>query len=184
MPIEPKLKVIQGGLQSETFWESVRIVAAPQYAQPFNIDAIAVEEDTFLVLSAEKTVRMPSEHIIRIMTEIIETLPVAPGSVVVKNGQPVRLLAIVHDLDREPSWREYWISQALDLIFKETVKRNFHSVALPLLGSVHGAFNIQHFLNLLKNAFKRIPPGGLKRLWLIVPQGASQRIIQMFKSES
>ena len=184
MPPKPKLKVIQGGLRSETYWGTVRIVAAPQYAQPFSIDAIAAEEDTFLVLSAEKTVRMPSEHIIRIMTKITETLPVAPGSVVVKNGQPVRLLAIVHDLDREPSWREDWISQALNLIFRETVKRNLHSVALPLLGTVYGTLDIQHFFNLLKDVLKRIPPGGLKRLWLIVPQGASRRVIQMFKSES
>ncbi len=164
MPTKPKLRVIQGGLRSETFWGSIRIVAAPQYAPPFSIDAIAVEEDTFLVLSTEKTVYMPPEHIIRIMTKIIETLPVAPGSVVLKNGQPVRLLAIVHDLDREPSWREDWISQSLDLIFRETVTRNFHSVALPLLGTVYGTFDIQHFLNLLKDVLKRIPPGGLKRL--------------------
>ncbi len=182
MSIKPKLKVIQGGLRSETFWGSVRIVAAPPDAPPFSIDAIAAEEDTFLVLSAAKTVSAPSEHIIRIMTQIIETLPVAPGSVVVKNGPPVRLLAIVHDLDREPSWREDWISQALDMIFRETVTRNFHSVALPLLGTVHGSFDIRHFLNLLKDVLERIPPGGLKRLWLIVPQGASRRVIQMFKS--
>jgi len=158
---KPKLKVIQGGMQSEILWRTVRIVAAPQYAQPFSVDAIVAEEDTFLVLSAEKTVRMPSEHIIRIMTEIIETLPVAPGSVLVKNGCPMRLLAIVHDLDREPSWRQDWIFQALDLIFRETVIRNFHSVAIPLLGAVYGAFDIQHFLNLLRDVLKRIPPGNL-----------------------
>ncbi len=184
MPTKPKLKVIQGGLQSETFWGYVHIVAAPQHAQPFSIDAIAAEEDTFLVLSAEKTVRMPSEHIIRTMTKIIETLPVTPGSVVVKSGCPVRLLAIVHDLNRETSWREDWISRALDLIFRETATRNLHSVALPLLGAVFGTFDIQRFVNLLKDTLKRIPPGGLKRLWLIVPQGASRGIIQMFKSES
>jgi len=181
---KPELKVIQGGLRSETFWDDVRIVAAPQYAQPFRIDAIAAEEDTFLVLSAEKTVRMPSEHIIRIMTRLIETLPVAPGNVVVKNGQPMRLLAVIHDLDRVPSWREDWISQALDRIFIETMTRNFHSVALPLLGTVYGAFDIQRFINLLKHALKRISQGNLKRLWLIVPKGTSRRVIQMFKSES
>ena len=97
MPTKPKLKVIQGGLQSDTLWGTVRIVAAPQYAQPFSVDAIVAEEDTFMVLSAGKTVRMPSEHIISIMTEIIETLPVAPGSVIVKNGSPMRLLAIIHE---------------------------------------------------------------------------------------
>lgn len=184
MPTKPKLKVIQGGLQSDTLWGTVRIVAAPQYAQPFSVDAIVAEEDTFMVLSAGKTVRMPSEHIISIMTEIIETLPVAPGSVIVKNGSPMRLLAIIHDLDREPSWRQDWIVQALELIFRETATRNLHSVAIPLLGAVYGAFDIQHFLNLLRDTLKRIPPGNLKRLWLIVPQGASRKIIQMFKSDS
>ena len=182
MTTRPNLKVIQGGLQSETIWEYVRIVAAPRYAQPFDIDAMAEEEDTFLVLSAEKTVRMHSEHIIRIMTSIIETLPVAPGSVVVKSGHPLRLLAIVHDLNREPSWCEDWIADALEHVFRETIIRSFDSLALPLLGTVHGSFNIQKFINLLKHALKRIPPGKLKRLWLIVPKGTNLNVIRMFSS--
>lgn len=182
MPTKPKLKVIQGGLQSETIWKTVRIVAAPYDAQPFEIDAIAVEEDTFLVLSAEKTMQTSSEHIIRIMTKIIETLPKEPGSVVVKSGQPLRLLAIVHDLNQEPSWREDWISQALEQIFRETLVRKFDSVALQLLGAVYGAFDIQRFIEILKVVLERIPPGGLKRLWLIVPQGANSDIIHTFES--
>ena len=82
------------------------VVAAPYNRPPFKVDALAVEEDTFLVMSADRKVHDTREPLIRIMTRVIETQPKDPGSVFVKGGSPLRFLAIVHDLNEEPTWRE------------------------------------------------------------------------------
>ncbi|PSQ91983.1 MAG: hypothetical protein BRD57_03550, partial [Proteobacteria bacterium SW_6_67_9] len=37
----------------------------------------------------------------------------APGEVVVVGGRPLHLRAVIHDLDRVPTWREEWIVRAL-----------------------------------------------------------------------
>ena len=162
---------------------SLRIVAAPDDTPPFKVDAVAAEEDTFLVLSADPQVRDPNEPLMRVMTRVIETHPEAPGSVLVKGKCPLRLLAIVHDLNEEPSWREEWIASALDGIFREAESRKLRSIALPLLGTLHGSLEKQRFVVLLRCALERMSPNHLKRLWLAVPVGTNCKILEMLKSE-
>ena len=162
---------------------SLRIVAAPDDTPPFKVDAVAAEEDTFLVLSADPQVRDPKEPLMRVMTRVIETHPEAPGSVLVKGKCPLRLLAIVHDLNEDPSWREEWIASALDGIFREAESRKLRSIALPLLGTLHGSLEKQRFVVLLRCALERMSPNHLKRLWLAVPVGTSCKILEMLESE-
>jgi O-acetyl-ADP-ribose deacetylase (regulator of RNase III) len=147
------------------------------------VDAVAAEEDTFLVLSADPVVRDPKEHPVRLMTRVIETQAEAPGSVIVKGGSPLRLLAIVHDLSQEPSWREEWIASALDAIFREAESRKLQSIALPLIGTKHGSLEKRRFVVLLRHALERTLPRYLKRLWLIIPDGTSGKILEMIESE-
>jgi len=159
---------------------SVSIVAAPKDTPPFPVDAVAVEEDTFLVLSADTKVRDSHKHIVQVMTRVIETRPEPPGSVLVKGKYPsFRLLAIVHDLNQEPSWREEWIASALDGIFREAESRKLKSIALPLLGTLHGSLEKQRFVVLLQCALERMSANHLKRLWLVVPAGTSSKIFQI-----
>jgi len=175
-------RLIQGGLQREMVLDGVRIVAAPEDRPPFTVEAVAAEEDTFLVLSADKTVREPTEHPLRIMTRLIEMRPEAPGSVLVKGRSPLKLLAIIHDLNQEPTWREAWVEKALHGIFLETESRKLRSVALPLLGSLHGSLDKERFAVLLRRALEKASLIYLKRLWLIVPTGAARDLIGMLES--
>ncbi|MGB6363143.1 MAG: hypothetical protein WBG64_10790, partial [Thermoanaerobaculia bacterium] len=71
----------------------VRLVAAPAAQPPFPVDAVVVEEDTYLVLSAETDLRIPGEHPLRVMTAAHELEPELPGSVLVRSGQPLELAA-------------------------------------------------------------------------------------------
>jgi len=180
----PRLRLIRGGYPCEMSLGSVRIVAAPADRPPFMVDAVVAEEDTFLVLSADREVRDPNEPLVRLMTRVIETRPETPGSVLVRGKSPLQLLAIVHDLNQEPSWREEWIVSALDGIFREAESRKLRSIALPLLGTLHGSLEKQRFLVLLRCALERISPNHLKRLWLVVPVGTSSKILQILESES
>lgn len=161
-----------------------QIIAAPKNRQPFPVDAVAFEEDTFLVLSADTTVREPHEPLMRVITRVIETRPETPGSVLVKGKRPLRLLAIVHDLNQEPSWREEWIESALRGIFQEVESRRLKSLALPFLGTLHGPLDKQRFVMLLREALERMEFKQLKYLWLIVPAGTDREILEILESGS
>ena len=174
------MKLIHGGLHCQTAFNSLKIIAAPKEAPPFTADAIVFEEDTFLVLSADNTIRESGEHIVRIMTKIIETLPIPPGQVVKKGRKPLHLLAIVHDFDCEPSWREEWITRALDEIFVEIETRRLRTAAMPLIGTAFGSLKNQRFIYLLKKTMARMTFTHLKRLWLITPVGSNRSIIDAF----
>ncbi len=178
----PRLRLIRGGYPCEISLGSVRIVAVPKDRPPFPVDAVAFEEDTFLVLSADPEVRIPNESLLRVMTRVIETPPETPGSVVVKGKHPIHLLAIVHDLNLEPSWKEEWVVSALHAIFKEAEGRRLKSIALPFLGTLHGSLDKERFVVLLKRALERMSAKYLKRLWLAVPAGTSSKILQILES--
>jgi len=155
-------------------WEIVRglrIVAAPADAPPFPVDAEAAEEDTFLVLSAEPVLHQPPDHPLRIIRDAFAAEPVSPGSVVVREGSPLRLLAVVHDLDQDPTWRPEWVAAALAAVLRQCDERALRSLALPLLGSRHGRLGPERFVSLLRDALDAAPPSSLQRLWLVVPKG-------------
>lgn len=167
----PKLSLVWGGLGFEIRFGEVRIVAAPQTRPPFPVDAVVFEEDTFLVLSADPVVREPQGHPLRIINEALAAVPEQPGTVVVRGpGRPLHFLAIVHDLNQEPTWREEWVAGALAAIFSEAEQRALRSLALPMLGTRHGTCEMMRFVVLLKTAMQEISFQHLRRLWLMVPE--------------
>jgi hypothetical protein len=179
-----KFHLIQGNYPFRLSFGSIDIVAAPKDSPPFSIDAVAVEEDTFLVLSADPKVRDPHMDLVRIMTNVIKTRPEKPGTVLVRGKHPLLLLAIVHDFNQKPSCKEKWIVSALNEIFRLTKIRDLTSIALPLLGTLHGSMKKQRFIVLLSHSLKKFSTRHLKRIWLIVPPGTSSKIFQKFQFTS
>ena len=159
---------------------SVQIVAATKDKAPFQVDAVAAEEDTYLVLSTDAVVREVREPLMKVMTRVIETQPEAPGSVLVKGTGPLRLLAIVHDLDQDPTWKEEWIASALRGILREAESRKLESIALPFIGTKHGSLEKQRFLVLLRRALEEESRSYPKRLWLVIPDERSYKILETF----
>ena len=178
----PQLQIIRGTYPRHISRGSVSIVAAPKQSPPFPVDGVAFEEDTFLVLSADPVVRAPKESLMQVMTRVIETRPQTPGSVLVTGKRPLRLLAIVHDLNQDPSWREEWIASALDRILAEAETQRLRSIAVPFLGTLHGSLEKQRFVVLLQDALERNPAIHLERLWLVVPEGSSSKILDILES--
>jgi hypothetical protein len=166
----PTLRLIHGGRSKRPAQGAVHVVMAPREQAPFAIDAMVVEEDTYLVLSADPRVGEPHpEHPIRVMTSLLEVEPKEPGTILVRDRVPLELAAIVHDLDEEPSWREEWIVAALDYALAEAEKRRFHSIGLEMLGTIHGRLERPRFLQILRQALQRADPHQLERIWLIPP---------------
>ncbi len=145
------------------------VVAAPEESPPFPVEAVAVEEDTYLVLSSDHRLRVPEEHPLRIVDSAFNVKPEEPGRVLVRRGSPLRLLAVVHDLKRQPSCREEWVKSAFLEILQLARRRQIHSLGLPLLGTVHGRLKAEHILLLLEQALADGLPRSLRRLWIVVP---------------
>ncbi len=175
----PIFKIIPGERDRDFFLGTYRVRVSPRHRPPFPVDAMVWEEDTWLILSAQPVVSPPGEHIIRTMTEILETLPVDVGSVIVKRGRPYRLLAVVHDLSCKPSWQKEWVERALTGVFHEVAQRQWTSLALPLLGTRHGNLDPQYFLPLLVDTLKMASPSNLSSLWLIPPPGRIPLILDL-----
>jgi hypothetical protein len=162
-------ELIRGGRGSEISIGSVRIVAAPEDQPPFPVEAIVFEEDTYLVLSADWGKIESDDHPLAIMVEALETEPEKPGRVVVYEENPLRFLAVVHDLDQEPSWREDWIEKALEEVFREAERRKLQRIALPFLGTKHGSLGKERFAALFRGFLKCRPSPYHLRVWLVLP---------------
>ncbi len=176
-------ELIQGGLHQTASLGPVRIVAAPEGARPFRVNAMVFEEDTWMMMSASPTVCQPDIHPIRLMTDVINAEPEPIGSVVVRKGNPLRFLAIVHDVNQDPTWREEWVAIALKQVFREGEKRKTSSMSLPLLGTIHGRLDKLRFVALLAEVLNHIVFNHLKQLWLIVPPQTGQDIIRVLEAE-
>lgn len=148
---------------------TVEVAAGTTERVPFPIDAIVFEEDTYLVLNASRTLFAPGEHPIRTLTSAFLAKPAKPGTVITRGGHPLRFLAVIHDLDRNPSWREEWIRETLRMILSEAGERGLRSLALPLLGTVHGTFSAVRFVRHLRSSLEGSPPSNLSRIWLLAP---------------
>lgn len=147
----------------------IRIVISREDDPPFAVDGVAVEEDTWLALGVPSDV-ISSDHPVRVMTRAWEARPEEPGTVLVKRGSPLRLHAIVHDLDADPSWKEMWVRAALSGIFEEAAQHRIRALRLPLLGTKHGSLPASRFMVLLRQALveqaARLPQH-LQGIWLV-----------------
>ena len=177
-----ELRLIQGYLHCAWSYHSLRIVAAPEHAPPFHIDAMAFEEDTWLTMSAEPTVCEPEVHPVRLMTELIEAQPEKVGSVLVQGGNPVRLLAVVYDVDEEPTWKASWIESALSELFRVVQRRGFKSIGLPSIGTRHGKLSAPQFAVILGRVMRKAKWGRLENLWLVSPVGVNRTVMSILKN--
>ena len=162
-------QLLRGGADRERMVGGVRLVASPLDQPPFPVDAVVAEEDTYFVLSAEPDLRISAEHPLRVMTAAHESEPAPPGSVVVRSGQPLELLAVVHDLSREPSCDEEWVVAALEETLRQTDRLRLRSIAMPLLGAVHGVLEPSRCAELLWAVLVAGEPETLERIWLVTP---------------
>jgi hypothetical protein len=178
-----KLRPVKGERPPRLSVGAVEIFVAPPSFPPYPVDAVVAEEDTFLVLSADPEFVECHENPGRVMTEAFETPPAEPGSVIVQKGPPLRLLAVVHDLNQDPSWKEEWVASALEGIFHEAERRNLRSLALPLLGTLHGSLEKKRFMALLRGAMEQTATNYPRRLWLVVPEGTALEMKEMLAAE-
>lgn len=133
-------------------------------APPLVVDAVVLEEDRWRVLSAPPEVPEVGEHPLRVFTALVEAEPSALGQVVVRPGRPARLLAVVHDLDREPSCTLDDVRAALEAVVRVCRAQGWRRLALPLLGTRHGRLAPGEVLAVTAAVLARAPE--LQAVWL------------------
>ena len=157
----------------------IRLVATLETAAPpFWPEATVHEEDTYLCLGDYHGVSEPRESYPALVRRMESYVPRRPGSVVVQGHYPLRLLAIVHDVEREPTWRAEWVREALDGIFLMTARRGLRSLALPPLGCRHGRLGLPAFFALLFPSLARAAPPFPDRIWLPMAGATDCRALQ------
>ncbi|MGE0386250.1 MAG: hypothetical protein AB7Q97_16105 [Gammaproteobacteria bacterium] len=133
---------------------------------PVGLDAVVHEQDTAGVLCGADRLDPPRSSYRRLIAAMLSQRPARPGAVVVREGRPLRMHAIVHDLDCDPSWSAAAIAAALELIVGAARERALASLALPPLGAMHGRFPVPEFVALLRAALARNAVPSLRDLWL------------------
>jgi len=161
----------------------VHVVVAPEHAPPFPVDALAVEEDTHLLLSSDNAITEPDEEFDALIAAAGKKSANRPGSVLVRKTEPLRFLAIVHDIDCEPTWREEWIASAINGTVEEAEWRRLASLGMPLLGTRHGNVEMRRVALWLGRCLSRTSFRYLKRVWVIAPEGSETELMWALRSE-
>lgn len=169
------LRLISGG-RDDVRLGLLRVTVAPAAALPCTVAAAVIEEDTWQVMSARPELATPAEHPVRLLTRLWAAEPQPAGSVVLREGTPLRLLAIVHDFGQEPSCRPQWVAAALAEILRIAEQRALSSLSLPLLGVRHGRLAAADFVELLKDAVRQDAPCRLRRIWLIAAEEQAEAV--------
>ena len=161
----------------------VHVVVAPEDAPPFSVEAVAVEEDTHLLLSSEGEIEEPEEDFERLVEAAAERSPRTPGSVLIRKAKPLQILAIVHDIDCEPTWREEWVASAINGIVEEAEWRRLAAIGIPLIGTRHGNIEMRRVALWLGRCLSRTQFRHLERVWVIAPAGSEQELMWALRSE-
>jgi len=114
------LRLIQGG-RNEIRFGPLRVIVAPPEAPPFAPAATVLEEDTWLVLSAEPTVKPVTDSMVRIMTDLLAAKPASPGSVMVASGEPKQILG---PFEQSGYWVLYKIEELVEPGLDDAIKKN------------------------------------------------------------
>jgi len=162
--------------------DKLEIIAAPWSLAPFPCDVVVEEQDTFLMMGESNELPDNDDKTWYLAHKMEQQEALKPGSVIVKHYQnPLRLMAIVNDVEQEPVCREEWVWSALMNIFELTAMQKLSSMALPLLGTRYGRLDANRSMDLLQRTLMSKRASALRRLWLILPPKTSCRMLSVFR---
>lgn len=146
---------------------------------PSYFDAVVEEQDTALVLGESREIRDPDKPAWYLAHKLVSQQLYTPGQIIIKHSQPLRLLAIVHNFDEEPSWCLEWVAQALNNMDEIIRQYAIESIAMPLLGCQFGRILPPEFITLLFEQLKSRQQQTLKQLGLLIPDDDRAEILAL-----
>jgi len=163
--------------------DRLELVIAPADAPPFEVAAQVEEQDVALLLGSDEGIHQPGDKPVWYLAHKLASQTLQqPGDLLLRQGRPLRLLAIVHDFDQDPSWNSAWVESALDKIAELIEERQLNSLALPLLATRHGRVELDECLALVSRALLQQPPTCLTRIWLVVEDDRRDRVFARLRT--
>lgn len=164
------LKLVHGGRAP---WYRVngfncRLTSTADF-RSLKLDAVVFEEDTHLILTLDRVMSHGEIHPIRLMTEIHETRPHTPGTLIVNDAS---WYGVVIDLDQEQICRREWIEEAYENIGRRINLKKVGTIGVHLLGTIHGKMDLQFCLDRFVSAVGRWQCKSLEDVWLIAPESS------------
>ena len=139
-----------------------------EQALPDNIDAIVEEQDTCLLLGKKPFIKTPVESFPALVKKMEQQKPRAPGEVLVIHSVPIRLIAIIYDLDQKQICRQEWIETAIKNILQQCKAYQIRTLAMPLPGTTHGRIDEDTSRNILEKLIVAGQPSCLENIYLIM----------------
>lgn len=166
---------------------AVRLVAARSDALPPWCDLLVEEQDRWLVLGDQPddtrrdsdpeawAAALDGTPMDELLEAAIRSEPAPGGAVLLRRTRPLRLLAVVRDLEREPTVDPDWVGEALERILRVAGRSHVRGLALPLLGAGGTLDDIEAFADQLVQALHNVPLARV-RIALLASPRATQRI--------
>ncbi len=168
--------LLEGGRDTKpTVINTLLVETMADSHSPLPVDIRIFEEDTFLVLTVDPVMRYTEEHPVRLMTNVAETKPNKPGTIVTNKKS---WYAVVHDLDHDPVCRPEWVKSAYQQALMLCEIKRIQCLGMPLLGTVHGNFPLEISLEILVHAIRATTFEHLKTLCLLTPRKDCEQVRQ------
>ncbi|MFT5447809.1 MAG: hypothetical protein ACI9DC_002988 [Gammaproteobacteria bacterium] len=136
--------------------------------------AKVIAQDRWLVMDPETSVRDSAQSAAELGFAAARDADRKLGEVVLRrDSQPLRLWAIIHDLNCQPSSRKSWIATALLNTFHELARRRIESVSMPCFGYAQGIVDTTEFFDMLATAIRKTPV--VRRLYIDLDCTVSER---------
>jgi hypothetical protein len=133
-------------------------IRADSGASTHPVQARVVAQDCWLVMDPETPVLDSPQSAAESGFAEALTADRKPGEVVLRrDSQPLRLWAIIHDLNRQPTSCKPWITTALLNTFRELARRRIASVSMPCFGYAQGIVDTAAFFDMLATAIRKTP---------------------------
>ncbi len=182
MSLKPHLRLAWNAADCCCDLAGVHVVVAPRELPPFVVAAEVIEQDTARVLDDGLPLLEPDESIGHLVREMATEPFLSPGTVLASGRQPLRIQAILHELEQDPSWRRAWIRKAWLGIVACCEEHDVDSLALPLLGTRLRSMDRRDSVRLLRELVLEAHPACLRRIWLCCPSGAQQPVLDLLRS--
>ncbi|HSG90109.1 MAG TPA: hypothetical protein VLA56_12930 [Pseudomonadales bacterium] len=148
-------------------------------------DIVVEEQDRWLVLGEDTQRReddperwareLDGTPLEQLLDAAVNAEPVAGGSVLLRQERPLRLLAVVRDLEARQTVREDWVREALETVLRITARTSVRGIALPVLGGQHEIDAAEPFGDLLAELMRSAGPARL-RIALLAERGVTLRV--------
>jgi hypothetical protein len=162
---------------------NIIVHAAPVAHPPFAVAAILEEQDTCLLLKQQTTLTDPGKPAWFLANKLEQEHVYQLGDVLLKGKNPTRLLAIVHDIEHQPTCSLDSVTKAYHKLSTIVTSERIASIAIPLLGTVHGRIPLDLAITSFQRVFLTNPPDYLEKIWLVLPEDASCECLSLLRNE-